>query len=150
MPYPFKFKYESNNMSDKEFGDIMLSRNKTVDVRPSVSAEILRKSTPFGDVTRKGYFPQTMPFNDAWDDIKMGKKVMYFDNSWRGRDFLHIMSQSAYETLNSASSIVASFFLSDYEEDFLTATAHASFTPSVATQVINTKTWIFFNPKALW
>eukprot|EP00816_Leptocylindrus_hargravesii_P000915 CAMPEP_0196828186 /NCGR_PEP_ID=MMETSP1362-20130617/94548_1 /TAXON_ID=163516 /ORGANISM="Leptocylindrus danicus, Strain CCMP1856" /LENGTH=364 /DNA_ID=CAMNT_0042208855 /DNA_START=496 /DNA_END=1590 /DNA_ORIENTATION=+ len=149
MPFPFKFVFDENPPSQEVIVKQFLENNKTaVYTRPMPPSEMMENMTPFANTYQGRFLPEKLSMQEAWPDIRDGKRRMYFDNTWTEEDYLSIMSEDAYNTLMGYSTFfTGTSFMSSYDKYHLSAPAHATVVKSVATQVLNRKDWIFIDPK---
>jgi len=148
MPFPFKFVFDENPPSEEEIIEQFLKKNKTVYTRPVPPSEIMENITPFADTYQGTFTPEKMSLQEAWPDILDGKRRLYFDNSWKEEDYLSVMSEDAYNTMMKSSMFsFGTMFMSSAEKYYVSAPAHSAPIKSLATQALNKKDWIFFDPK---
>jgi len=148
MPFPFKFVFDENPLSEQEIVEHFLKKNKTVYTRMVAPEEKLGDLTALGDTYQGTFTSEKMSLNEAWPEIREGKRRLYFDNTWKQEDYQSVMSDVAYNTLMESSIFsFGTMFMSSAKKYYLTAPAHSAPIKSVATQSLNKKDWVFIDPK---
>lgn len=144
MPYGYKFTAVEEPMSEKEVVDKFMALNKEVEIR-----EVRHGITSLmGLATLTEGVPKRGPFKEAWKCISTGECTLYFDNSWRNQDYLHLMDKEAVDTFTPGVKL-GTMFMSTHKEKTRTASLHASNSKSVALQFTSTKTWEFVTPQVM-
>ena len=147
MPFPYVFTFDetADSVQDQQkYVDLFLAKNKTVAHRPADVEE----HRAFGFFLNRFIGLVRDSFDYVWGCINSGECILYFDNSWTPADYGDILGEDVSKALFSSSDF-GSMFLSNYNSYRMTAGAHAAPIKSLATQFLNYKDWIFYDPKVV-